>query len=139
MEFRIIKVDSVSEFFTGNSCTYKNLGDKNWYIVQYRKNPGFFFRHPKWKNVYYNEQEYIEFPTGTILKLRNKYSVDTWESGYLIYGINNAKALLNMFKAEYFNKTGKLNNSVNIVYEEKNGKKKYTKEELMEMLKEFKD
>lgn len=105
MEYRIIKIDTPSEYYN-ESRDYEDSGDKNWYIVQYRKDPILFIKR-KWKNVYYNEEAYMDSPHFTEIRLQGILDfLDTMERrGCIVYGIDNANKLLKLIKEEHLRNT----------------------------------
>ena len=116
MEFRIIKTDMLSRFHDEISGTIPNW-DGWYYIVQYKKNPSILnLWHPKWKNVKYNEEEFLCY----YCKKAIRYSSSTISypgRGYLIPGQKNANKLLALWKAKCFKNLSDTNFTV--VYEDK--------------------
>lgn len=116
MEFRIIKTDMLSRFHDKISGTIPNW-DGWYYIVQYKKNPSIFnLQRPKWKNVKYNEEEFLCYYSNKAIS----YSTSTISypgRGYLIPGQKNANKLLALWKASCFKDLSDTNFTV--VYEEK--------------------
>lgn len=65
MEFRIVKTKARPEY----SYPYKYHG-VDWFIVQYKDEPSLWnLWHPSWKNLKYNQQEFLEYNSITNPKL----------------------------------------------------------------------
>ena len=94
MEFRIVKTKARPEY----SYPYKYHG-VDWFIVQYKDEPSLWnLCHPSWKNLKYNQQEFLEYNSITKPKLVSIGDCGTWASGSLIPTYELAWQLLDMFK-----------------------------------------
>lgn len=130
MEFRIIKVDVVSEYNYRYHCNL--LGDYDcrrkidYYIVQYKKDSKFFgLIKYDWESVYFNAEEMAW--RSTVIKLRPSGSLYN-KMDYLVPGINYAKQLLGKLK-EKFNKDPAPTN-YELIYQDKEIKKTVNSSEL---------
>ena len=94
MEFRIVKTKARPEY--SYPCKYHGV---DWFIVQYREEPSFWnLWRPTWKNLKYNQQEFLEYNSITKPKLNTIGSSTMWASGSLIPTYELAWQLLDMFK-----------------------------------------
>ena len=98
MEFRIVKTKARPEY----SWPYK-YNDVDWFIVQYRKEPSIWnFWKPKWKNLKYNQQEFLQYNSITSPKLTSLADTGSlFASGSLIPTYKLALRLLDMFKYKH--------------------------------------
>lgn len=94
MEFRIIKTRARPD----TSYPYK-YSYTDWFIVQYRKEPSFWnLWHPKWKNLKYNQEEFLRYNSCTEPQIWSMSCSHTWSSGSLIPTYELALRLLDMFR-----------------------------------------
>lgn len=92
MDFRIIKSLAKSKWAT-------KYDDEQFYQVQYRADPSWRnLWHPTWKNVTYNEEEYMRYRSITELELKTHWYSSCYAIGNKVPGYKNACNLLGQFK-----------------------------------------